>query len=434
MTMGCCSPSTGRALSVREADETIRDAITPAGAVRVPLARAAGEILRESILADRPFPPYDRVCMDGIALAYRTWSDGGRVFPIRGMQRAGEPARVLDDPASCFEVMTGAVLPEGCDCVIPVEQIVLESGSARVNAEITPERLQFIHRCGSDVSAGAVLVEEGRTLRAPQIALAAAVGQAEVLVSMRPRIALVATGDEVIPVDRKPAPYQIRRSNPAAARAALAGAGFLDVTETHAPDQPDRLASVLGEALDGHDVVVLFGGVSVGRFDLVPDTLTGLGVRRRLHGVRQRPGRPMWFGTGPAGQLVFGLPGNPNSTLVCLYRYVLPALGAHVGAPAGAPAPASLTRSIRFEPTLTLFQPVRIADNDGHGTCRTEPVTVQGSGDAAGLASSDGVLELPAESSTFPPGGGYPFWRWDRPEAARGFPTVSAGNRTEGEA
>ena len=430
MTPPLHSPRAGSGVvSVAEAEASIRDALRPAEIVVRPLADAAGDILREPIVADRPFPPYDRVAMDGIALCWQRWRDGVRVFPVQGIQPAGAPAMELGDPVHCIEVMTGAVLPSGCDCVVPVERIRIADGAAHLVdvGDLAPR--QFVHGRGSDREVGEVLVREGTALWAPQCAMAASVGMAHVRVSRRPRIALVSTGDEVVGVEDAPEPFQIRSSNPAAARASLARAGFHDVGIAHARDDVPELEETLTQVLAGSQAVVLFGGVSAGRYDHVPDVLEGLGVRRCFHGVLQRPGRPLWFGVGPDGQWVFGLPGNPNSTLVCLHRYVLPALMARMGVgprPAGCPH-ATLARQVRFEPPLTLFQPVRI-EHVPNGTCQAEPVSVGGSGDAAGFAESDGMLELPADETTFEAGRSFPMWRWDQPEAGR-FAEVSGAVR-----
>lgn len=401
-------------ISVTEAEAIIFAAMARAPVVEIALEAAQGEVLRESIVADRPFPPYHRVAMDGIALALKTWQAGVRAFPVVGIQRAGDPARTLADAGQCLEVMTGAVLPVGCDCVVPVEQIEPADGIATLPDDLELESMQNVHVMGSDRPAGAELLSVGTLLLGPQVAVAAAVGKARVLVAARPRITLIATGDEIVPVESAPLPHQVRRSNAVALRAALGAAGFRDVVVQHVPDEPEVIEDALTRALHDSRFVVLTGGVSEGRYDHVPEVLVRLGVVEKFHKVSQRPGKPLWFGVGPDGQAVFGLPGNPASATVCLYRYVLPALWAHLGARLKEPAArphAVLAEDVIFKRPLTLFQPVRVCD-DVRGACRATPAPMNGSGDLAGLALSDGVVELPAGRRVFAAGEAHVLWRW----------------------
>ena len=371
-------------ISVTQAERLIRRAMKPAPTVTVPLADAVGEVLREPLRADRPMPPFHRVMMDGIALSFATWQRGCREFRVEGIQAAGKPPLRRRSPVGCIEVMTGAVLPRGCDCVVPVEKLQVRSGWVHVTGNVA--RGQFIHRAGSDARRGKLLVPAGVMLDGPVIAVAASIGKSRLWVSKRPTIAIVSTGDELIAVGERPLPHQIRRSNAHALAASLRLHGFRDVTLSHAPDEPRRLERVLRRALAA-DVVLLTGGVSKGRFDFVPGVLERLGVRKVFHWVRQRPGKPLWFGVARGGKLVFGLPGNPVSCLVCLHRYLFE-----------AKSWIRLTRPMRRS-ALTVFQPVSA------GT----PVGINTSGDFADLARSDGFVELPE-------GSGYVrrvrFWSW----------------------
>lgn len=403
--------------TVSEAEALILAAVPQAAAVDVPLADARGAVLREPLTADRPFPPYNRVAMDGIALSHATWAGGGRAFPVAGVVRAGEAPRALPDPSQCLEIMTGAVLPPGCDCVVPVEQLVVAGGVATLRDGVAVDPMQHVHRLGSDRPAGATLLNAGTMLWGPACAVAASVGNTHLRVSSSPRITIVSTGDELVPVEATPLPHQVRRSNAYALGAALATAGFTDIRTAHAPDDPAAIARTLRAALADSRFIVLSGGVSEGRFDHVPGVLATLGVVQRLHKVSQRPGKPLWFGIGPDGQAVFGLPGNPVSAAVCLYRYVLPALWRHVGAglrSADARPRAVLTVEVRFKKPLTLFQPVRVCEHTD-GRRLATPVPMNGSGDLAGLAVSDGVLELPDGGRTFAAGEAHVIWLWADP-------------------
>jgi len=389
-------------ISVAQAERLIRRALKPAPTITVPLADAVGEVLREPLRADRPMPPFDRVMMDGIALSFAAWQGGCREFRIEGIQAAGKPPLRRRSPVGCLEVMTGAVLPAGCDCVVPVEEIEVRDGWARVAGKVT--RGQYVHRAGSDARRGTVLVPAGKILDGPMLAVAASVGKTHLRVAKRPSIAIVSTGDELVEVGERPLPHQIRRSNAHALAASLRLHGFRDVTLAHAADEPRRIEATLRRALAA-DIVLLTGGVSKGRFDFVPDVLRKLGVREVFHRVRQRPGKPLWFGVR-GNKLVFGLPGNPVSCLVCLHRYVLECLAVTEGRASARPSVGDsrprgsvALRTAMRRGSLTVFQPV----------CDGAPVAMNTSGDFADLAKSDGFVEIPE-------GTGYVrrvrYWAW----------------------
>jgi len=404
-------------ITVEEAERLVLDTMPRMPAVCRPLAEVRGGVLHEPITADRPFPPYHRVAMDGIALAYATWERGARSFPVAGTQAAGQPQTALPDPGHCVEVMTGAVLPEGADCVVPVEELVLDNGTATIREDFELKPMHNVHVQGEDREEGAVLLGEGSILFGPQCAIAATVGKAELLVSEQPAVAIVSTGDELIEVKGIPLPHQIRASNSHAMKASLEVAGFRDVRLSHLPDDEDATVSGLGTVLESCQVVVICGGVSAGRYDYVPTALERLGVKQLFHKVSQRPGKPMWFGAGPDGQAVFGLPGNPVSSLVCLHRYVLAGLWASLGArlvDVDERPGARLGAEFAFKKSLTYFLPVTLRETaDGMRTACA--VAMGGSGDLAGLADSDGFLELPAEPKVFEAGSVYPLWTWAAP-------------------
>jgi molybdopterin molybdotransferase len=372
-------------ISVAQAESLIHRAGKPFPTVSLPLSEAVGRVLREPIKADRPLPPFDRVTMDGVALSFATWKRGCREFKLEGVQRAGMPALRRRSPIGCIEVMTGAVTPVGCDCVVPVEQIETRDGWVRIRSA-NLQRGDSIHPAGSDAKKGTVLLPVGKVLDGPAVAVAASVGKASVRVGEIPRFAIVSTGDELVEVHERPKPYQIRRSNPHALAASLRMHGLNVVTMAHVTDDRDRQEKVLGDVLACADTVLITGGVSKGRYDFIPETLARLGVKPVFHRVRQRPGRPMWFGVGRKGQLVFGLPGNPASCMVCLHRYLMPSKEIELAQPVARGG-------------LTLFQPIR----------NGAPVAINTSGDFADLAKSDGFVEIP-------PGTGHirhaRYWSW----------------------
>ncbi len=374
----------------------------------LPLAQCAGTVLRENIYAERDQPPFDRVAMDGIAIASHA---GTRTFRIQGIQAAGDPPLSLADAADCIEVMTGAVLPGGCDCVIPVEQVSIADGVATLSAGLRVEPWQNVHRRGTDTRQGALLVAAGLKLRAPEIAIAASAGMPRIRVSSQPMLAVISTGNELIEPGEPVLAHQIRRSNAYAIVSALREHGFQRVADDHLHDDADELRARLRFHLKTHDVLVLSGGVSMGKFDLVPAVLAELGVRQVFHKVAQRPGKPLYFGVGPGGTAVFGLPGHPVSTLVCFTRYVLPALLASLG---HGPLPAeriALGAAVTFSPPLTYFLPVRLQQDDW-GRLWAQPAPPNGSGDYSALAGTDGFVELPPGPNTYPKGFVTRLYRW----------------------
>jgi molybdopterin molybdotransferase len=224
-------------------------------------------------------------------------------------------------------------------------------------------------------------------------------------------MAVVATGDELVELDEPVEPYQIRRSNDYALRAALAQAGYAEADRFHLRDDRTAIATLLERLLADHDVVLLCGGVSKGKFDFLPEELARQGVRRVFQGVAQRPGKPLWFGTGSRNQLVFALPGNPVSAYTCLHRYVLPALAQASGAPAPPAPPVPLAAAFAFRPPLACFLPVRL-ESTPEGGRRAVPAPGNTSGDFAGLVGTDGFVELPADRDVFPAGFLAAFWAW----------------------
>ncbi len=395
-------------LTPAEAEAAIAAALVPVSQETAPLATCAGRILRTALRAERDAPPFDRVAMDGIAFRF----DGDRSrFRVAGVQAAGIPALRLASPEDCFEVMTGAVLPTGCDTVVPVEQLAIVDGEARLLDGAAPEPWRHVHRQASDARSGDLLLESGTRLGGPELAIAASAGLAGLPVSRMPRIAVISTGDELVEPGAPILAHQVRRSNAYGLAASLALAGFAPLSVQHLPDREDTLATALGDALERHDILVLSGGVSAGRFDHVPAVLATVGVRRAFHGIAQRPGRPMWFGSGPAGQAVFALPGNPVSVLVCLTRYVIPAIGRLVGAPVQSPPTVALAREFAFDKRLAFFLPVKLG-YDLQGRTLAEPRPTGGSGDFIALAGTDGFVELPCGPAHHPAGLSVPLYRW----------------------
>ncbi len=398
-------------LTPAEADALIGQHLQCLPIESLPLAQCAGGVLRENIYAERDQPPFDRVVMDGIALDSRAVTSGRRAFRVQATQAAGDPPLTLAASTACVEVMTGAVLPAGCDSVVPVEELTVAGGEAVFGAAVHVEPWQNVHRRGSDTRQGTLLVAAGTRLHPPEIAIAAGAGMARIRVSSQPMLAVISTGNELIEPGEPVLAHQVRRSNAYAIVSALREHGFQRVADDHLQDDAAELRERLRFHLETHDVLVLSGGVSTGKFDLVPQVLEELGVHAIFHKVAQRPGRPLWFGMAPSGAAVFGLPGNPVSTLVCLSRYVLPALFASLGRHPPPPERLALGAPVTVTAPLTHFMPVRI-EQDDWGRPWAMPAPTNGSGDFMALAGTDGFVELPPGPNTYKKGFVTRLFRW----------------------
>jgi molybdopterin molybdotransferase len=268
-----------------------------------------------------------------------------------------------------------------------------------------------VHARGLDCRAGSALLEPGTRLGPAEVAVIASTGLARVLVTRAPRIVVISTGDELIEPGAAVEDWQIYRSNAYGVLATLQGRGFQQLAHDHLPDDLEVLRSRLRAHLDDHDVLILSGGVSMGKFDYIPQVLGELGVRAVFHKVEQRPGRPFWFGVGAQGRTVYALPGNPVSTLVCLLRYVLPGLDAALGVTAHAADLVALAEDFEVRPPLTYFLPVRL-ETQASGASIALPRPTRGSGDFTSLIGSDGFVELPPGPQVISRGSLVPVYRW----------------------
>lgn len=356
------------------------------------LEESAGRILRQTLVADRPFPAFDRVMMDGFALRSEDWAAGLRQYRVTGIAPAGKPLAALSsEQGVCFEAMTGAPCPEGADCIVPIEEVLQRSTNKVEFSELAaPVAGRFIHRAGSDVSEGSVLLEQGQRLGSREIGIAASCGAAWLDVSQRPKIAVIATGDELVAVEQVPALHQIRQSNAHSIAAALTLAGYAPRHVGGVIDDLTVARPLIEELLATYDWVVLTGAVSMGAYDFVPALLADLGCKKLFHGVAQRPGKPVGCWLGPKGNIVLGLPGNPVSALTGFYTLLLPALTVASGA--ALPSPRRVVMDNRSQQLVdfTRHLPVSLRA-DG----RAEPAATGNSGDFIGLLQSDGFLTLP---------------------------------------
>ena len=400
--------------------------LTPAGAERLILdtipifpredcaiSEAHGRALRGELRADRDLPPFDRVTMDGFAVRASALEKGQARFRVEATQAAGmRPFTLSPGDDACIEVMTGAVLPEGADCVVPYEEATREGewvAAAPAAGGAVPGR--HVHRRGSDHGAGEVIVRAGVRLTGREIAVAAACGHPALTVSHSPKVAVVSTGDELVEVDALVAPHQIRRSNDHSIRAALIQAGYPRADRFHMRDVRHEIEHMLWHILAEYDVLLITGGVSKGKFDFLPSELGRQGVSKVFQGVAQRPGKPFWFGMSGRMTPVFALPGNPVSAYTCLHRYVLPALDHASGLVPRPPILAALAEPFVFKQRLACLLPVRLSSGPRAELVAT-PAQVGTSGDLAGLVGTDGFVELPADRGEFPAGHVARYWGW----------------------
>jgi molybdopterin molybdotransferase len=396
---------------VAEAEALILEHMPALPAHRTALAECVDRVLAEDVTAERDQPPFDRVTMDGVAIAYSDWAAGVRSFGVVGTQAAGAPRLALEGPRTCVEIMTGAMLPAGADTVIPTERVVRSGPEARIDARAEVRARQFVHARGSDRGAGSLVLSAGTRIGPAEMAVLASAGRGAVAVAALPRIGVVSTGDELVDVDEPVAPHQIRSSNDRAIEASLTRWKLARVTRSRLLDDAEALRTAISRLDAEADGLVLSGGVSMGQFDFVPGVLAELGAKLVFHRIRQRPGKPMWFGLSARGKPIFALPGNPVSTLVCATRYLLPALRAAAGL---SPAPAelvALAAPVEASTDLTVFMPVTLSWSSA-GTALATPRPPNTSGDFATLAGTDGFVELPARSRPHAPGTVARLFRW----------------------
>lgn len=398
-------------ISVEAAFDLVMGTAPDFGSRTVPLDQSAGRILRQQVLTDRDFPPFNRVCMDGIAIDSGLYARGRRKFYRQEVLAAGEAPPSLVGPDACVEVMTGAVLPPGTDAVVPYEQLeqLREHDGTWfvVKAQVSPG--QHVHRKGADASGGTVLLEKGSLITPPAVALLASAGVHQVRVGRVPEVAVICSGDELVPVSEVPLPHQIRQSNGYALQALLHGHGITSRLY-HVRDDREEIAGLLRQLREGGvDCIISTGGVSAGKKDHIPLVLRMEGGEVLFHKVAQRPGKPLLAGKWKQGPVFFGLPGNPVSCMVSCCRYIIPWM---LEGLKSAPAPAIYARlreAITFSPRLTFFVPVSLGCGSG-GELTAYPLKGKGSGDMIGMRGAAAFAELPAEEDHYPAGTACRIW------------------------
>ena len=366
------------------------------GAEHVDLATAFNRNLAEPVLADRDMPPFPRSTRDGFACRAGEAS-GGRLLPIAGSIRAGDPPAAPLPAGTAWEIMTGAAVPDGADAVAMLEHVEHQGDAIRLSPGRKLEPSENIVSTGSEARAGDELISPGSRLSAAHLAAAAACGHATLSVFQRPRVAILTTGDELVPITATPGPGQIRNSNAPMLAAMVERCGGQPWILPPARDDAVDIEAALREGARAH-MMLISGGVSAGKFDLVEPALLKLGAQFHFTGVRIQPGKPLVFGemphaAGSASIPLFGLPGNPISSAATFLLFAAPVLAALAGNAARGPrfGLARLSRSVKGRPDLTRFVPATRASDGTY----VEPVGTQGSGDLAAFARADCFVMVP---------------------------------------
>ena len=384
-------------LSPREALAQILARIPAPGRMEsVPLAAAQGRCLAALAVSDVDLPPFEKSMMDGFALPSASLAKGGGRLKVAGESRAGVPFHGALPPGSCVEIFTGAELPEGCDAVEMVERVTRE-GEWVVFAEPVKRGANVGHR-GEILKTGDEVYGPRRRLSAADLSVLASVGGDPVPVYVRPRVSVLTTGDELVPPRVRPGRGQIREGNTFFLAAACAAMGCTVVRSGVVPDDPMLLELAFGTALDDSDVLVTTGGVSVGKYDLVGRAFEALGVEPLLHKVAVKPGKPIWFGMRGATP-VFGLPGNPVSTLLGFEVFVRAALVRMCGDDPELERERLLRGRWAGKPEKGGDRqnnlPARVRQGED-GVSVLEPLPFRGSADIVAAARADALAIVPA--------------------------------------
>lgn len=394
-------------LTVEQALEQIVATVDPAVPRETPLEEALGCRLATDVISPVDSPPFDKSMMDGYAVRAADVTETDVALRVVDEVSAGRTADVPVRPGEAARIMTGAPIPDGADAVVPVERTRRGEDDNEIRLEIAPPiqtRWNIIPR-GESMRQGETVIESGRTVRAQETALLAEMGQAAVAVRRPPRIAILATGDELVPIDQTPGPGQIRNSNALMLAAQVRESGAVPVLLGIARDDPDELREKISAGMES-DFLCLSGGVSAGKLDLVPAALEGAGVREVFHKVAMKPGKPIWFGaTGEPGatedrSYIFGLPGNPVSSMVCFELFVRTAIRRFLGIEPAGPRilNAELSEPFEYDSDRPTWFPAQVEIRGGK--LLVHVVDWKGSSDLRSTVQANASVRLPSGHST----------------------------------
>lgn len=369
-------------ISVQEAQQLVISSTNILSSETVELENAFGRVLAEDVLADRDYPPFNRAAMDGYAFRFSDL-EHFKELTITGELFAGHAFEGEVKQGHCLKIMTGAATPQDLDCIIQVELAVV-NGNKVSFPEATPKSWQNIARKGEDCKESDIVLKKNTFLSPTEIATLAVLGKKYVEVRKQPKVAIISTGDELVPVGDSVNPFQIRDSN-AYALLAFFQSWNIQVTKREiVKDDTQALSKLVSEVLD-YDIIVLSGGVSMGAADYVPKILAENGVRNIFHRIKLKPGKPLWFGQTPSGGVVFGLPGNPLSAQVCFKLFIETHLRAAFGLnqPEIQQFPIAVERKKKVN--LDEYFPVKLSNG------RLFPIQFNGSGDVTSTVGSTGI-------------------------------------------
>jgi molybdopterin molybdotransferase len=345
---------------------------------------ASGRTLAESVSSDRDQPPFHRVMMDGYAFQFSSWEKGIREFYVEGIQAAGEPPLTLKEENGCIEIMTGAVLPNDCSVVIQYEKSIRKEKSVHFQIEEV-KHFQNVHAKGFDKKLGEVILKEGTVVGPIEMACLASVGKTRVKVKKRFNIAIVSTGNELVEVHETPSDHEIRSSNLEMLQSLL-NPHCEQISVFRLSDDEQETTHFIQHELENFDIVCFSGGVSKGKYDFVAKALEENGIEKHFHGVKQKPGKPFFFGNKNE-TVVFAFPGNPISVLHCATRYLIPQLKFD------SIEEVQLNTSYTNKSALTVYLPAFISTYK-NGTRMAELILQNGSGDYMGAIGANGFIEV----------------------------------------
>ena len=396
-------------LTIAEALDRLLSIVTPLEPVLTPLSECVGQTLAADVSADLDSPPFDKAMMDGYAVRAADLELDEVALQVVDLVTAGQTPTRAVEARQAIQIMTGAPIPGGADVVVKIEETVRDGDRVRISTNSKAPGTHIV-RQGNSVRKGDVVLRAGLTLNAARIGALAELGRDQVLVYPRPRVAVLATGDELVPVNQTPGPGQIRNSNQEMLVAQIRSSGAVAIPLGIARDERDDLRVKIQEGLQA-DVLVLSGGVSAGLLDLVPSELAAAGVTEVFHKVEMKPGKPVWFGSRPAEvsatgfggppTLVFGLPGNPVSSLVCCELFVKTAIRRLMGKSQVLPQAVSarLEHNYAARADRPTYHPARL-------TWTTEGplvtlVSWHGSSDLCSTVQANGMAFLSGEARQF---------------------------------
>ncbi len=383
-------------ITVAQAQARVLAALAPLGPELVSIDEALGRVLAADLIAPRALPPTDNSAMDGFAV--RAAELPARL-PVAGTIAAGDAPTATLAPGTAQRIMTGAPLPAGADAVVIREEA--DDLGAEVDIQVTAAPGENVRRRGEDVAQGDTPLYAGARLAAGEIGLLAALGQAAVQVGRAPRVAILSTGDELVGVDVPPRPGQIVNSNANALAAQVREAGGVPIHAGIAPDQPEPLLARIRAALAA-DVLITSGGVSVGDFDYVKSAFEKAHIKLDFWKVAMKPGKPLAFGVAPGGVPVFGLPGNPVSSMIGFELFVRPALLAMQGATGTMRplVPVAISTEYRKQPGRAHYLRAALRRQEGALVADVHPK--QGSAMLSSMVAVDALVIAPVDATELP--------------------------------